>query len=133
MRHETTHQPVILLIDGSSSADNRFIKRWFQKSRFLTCEATDIFQALEEISDFTMPQRPDVILLEVASMTDDFQMVKRMTQTTSGQDELLIFAFSEGGKIVNDRDCFEGNLAQLEAKLNGLIPVYGNTQRTIAA
>lgn len=133
MRHETTHQPVILLIDGSAAADNRFIKRWFQKSRFLTCEATDIFQALEEISDFTMPQRPDVILLEVASMPNDFQVVKRLTQVTLGQNVLPIFAFSEGGKIVDDCDCFEGNLAQLEAKLNSLIPVYGKTQMTIAA
>src|SRR5215213_4378484 len=133
MRHETTHQPVILLLDGSPSADNKFIKRWFQKSRFLTYEANDILQALEEISDFTNFQRPDVVLLEVASMTDDFQVIKRMTQTYAGQNELLIFAFSEGGKVVNDCDCFEGNLAQLEAKLNGMIPGCTETRRTIAA
>jgi hypothetical protein len=133
MRHETTHQPVILLLDGSPSADNKFIKRWFQKSRFLTCEATDIFQALEEISDFTMFQRPDVVLLEVASMPDDFQVVKRMTQTHPGQSEFHIFAFSENGNVINDRDCFEGNLSQLEAKLNGIIPACGETRRTIAA
>ena len=133
MRHETTHQPVILLLDGSPSADNKFIKRWFQKSRFVTCEASDILQALEEISDFTNFQRPDVVLLEVASMPDDFQVIKRMTQTHPGQNELLIFAFSEGGKVVDDCDCFEGNLAQLEARLNGMIPVCGETRRTIAA
>jgi hypothetical protein len=133
MRHETTHQPVILLLDGSPSANNQFIKRWFQKSRFLTCEASDIFQALEEISDFTMSQRPDVVLLEVASIPDDYQVVKRMTQTHSGADELLIFAFSEGAKVVDDCDCFEGNLAQLEAQLNRLIPFSGEARRTIAA
>jgi hypothetical protein len=133
MRHETTHQPVILLLDGSPSADNKFIKRWFQKSRFLTCEATDIFEALEEISDFTMSQRPDVVLLEVASLTDDFQVIKRMTQTHPGPSELLIFAFSEGGKVVNDCDCFEGNLAQLEAKLDTMIPLGGGLRHTIAA
>ena len=133
MTHEYTHQPVILLLDGSPSTDNEFIKRWFQKSRFLTCEATNIFEALEEISDFTNFQRPDVVLLEVASMPDDFQVVKRMTQTHSGVSELLIFAFSESGKNVNDGDCFEGNLAQLEAKLNRLIPPCGETRRTIAA
>ena len=133
MRHETTHQPVILLLDGSPSADNKFIKRWFEKSRFLTCEATDIFDALEEISDFTMSQRPDVVLLEVASMPDDYQLIKRMTQTHDGPNELLIFAFSEGGKIVDDCDCFEGNLAQLEAELNRMIPPSGEARWTIAA
>src|SRR5689334_17581193 len=133
MMHETTHQPVILLLDGSPSADNKFIKRWFQKSRFLTCEATDIFEAIEEISDFTNYQRPDVVLLEVASLTDDFQVIKRMTQTQTGPSELLIFAFSEGAKVVDDCDCFEGNLAQLEARLNRMIPACGEARRTIAA
>jgi DNA-binding response OmpR family regulator len=133
MRHENTHQPVILLIDGSPSADNTFIKRWFQKSRFLTCEASDIFHALEEVSDFTMPQRPDVILLEVASMPESFQSLKTIAQTLSGQNEPPIFAFSESGKAIDDCECFEGNLAELEAKLNGMIPVYSDAQMTIAA
>jgi CheY-like chemotaxis protein len=133
MRHETTHQPVILLIDGSPAADNTFIKRWFEKSRFLTCETNDVFQALEEISDFTMVQRPDVILLEVESMTDGFQTVKTLTHSVAGQNEPPIFAFSENGKVINDCECFEGNLAQLEAKLNRMIPLYGNAQMTIAA
>jgi hypothetical protein len=133
MNHETKHQPVILLLDGSPSADNKFIKRWFEKSRFLTFEASDIFDALEEISDFTVSQRPDVVLLEVASMRHDFQFIKRMTHTDMGPNELLIFAFSEGGKIVNDGDCFEGNLAQLEAKLNRMIPPCSETSWTIAA
>jgi len=133
MGDENMHQSVILLLDGSPSADNKFIKRWFRKSRFLTCECADIFHALEEISDFTTPHRPDVVLLEVASMPDDFQVIKRMTQTHSGPSELLIFAFSEGGKVVDDCDCFEGNLSQLEARLNRMIPIIGGTSRTIAA
>lgn len=132
MRYENTHQSVILLLDGSISADNKFVKRWFQESRFLTCEAADIFHALEEISDFTMSQRPDVVLLEVSSIPDDFQIIKRLTETFAGQAELPIFAFSENGKIVNDHECFEGNLAQLEAKLNVMIPIYKETCRAIA-
>jgi CheY-like chemotaxis protein len=133
MRHENTHPPVILLLDGGPSADNKFIKRWFQKSRFLTCEAADVLQALEEISDFTTPQRPDVILLEVESIPEGFQLAKRLTQAFSGQAEFPIYAFSGSGKAVNDGECFEGNLAQLEAKLNAMIPGCRETPRTIAA
>lgn len=132
MRYEKAHLSVILLLDGSTSADNQFIKDWFQESRFLTCEATDIFQALEEIEDFTMPQRPHVVLLEVSSMSDDFQVVKKVTQIFSGKSALPIFAYSESGKIVNDNECFEGNLAQLEEKLNGMIPIYGKMQTAVA-
>ncbi len=32
----------------------------------------DIFDALEELADFTVRSRPDVILLEVGSLADDF-------------------------------------------------------------
>src|SRR5215203_872500 len=133
MGDENMHQSVILLLDGSPSADNKFIKRWFRKSRFLTCECADIFHALEEISDFTTPHRPDVVLLEVDSLPDGFQIVKRMTESVSGYNEPPIFAFSESGTVINDSNCFEGNLAQLEARLNSLIPVYDEMRRTLAA
>lgn len=133
MRHETTHQPVILLIDANPATDNKFIKRWFEKSRFLTCERTDVFEVLEEISDFTMPQRPDVILLEVESMTDGFQIMRTLTHSVDGQNEPQIFAFSESGAAIDGCECFEGNLAQLEAKLNRMIPLYGEARLTIAA
>jgi hypothetical protein len=133
MMYENAHQPVILLLDGSTSGDNQFIKRWFQKSRFVTCEATDIFEALEDVSDFTTFQRPDVILLEVKSIPKDFYVVKKMIQTPAGETEMPIFAFSENGNLVNDESCFEGNLAQLEARLDRMIPVSGKNSRAIAA
>lgn len=134
MRHETTHQPVILLIDANPTTDNKFIKRWFEKSRFLTCEKTDIFEVLEEISDFTKSERPDVILLEVESITDGFQIVKTLTHSAvAGQNEPQILALSESGAVINDCECFEGNLAQLAAKLDGMIPVYSDTPLTVAA
>ena len=133
MRHENEHQPIILLLDGNTSADNKFVKRWFQKSRFFTCEATDIFQALEDISDFTMAQRPDVVLLEVRSMTDDFHVIKKVIRTPAGQTEMPIFAFSENGSVINDTECFEGNLAQLEARLNRMIPAGSDAPQALAA
>lgn len=133
MRHQTTSQPVILLLDGSPSSDNQFVKRWFEKSRFLTCEANDIFHALEEVSDFTMQQRPEVILLEVASMPEDFRVVKMMTQTPTGQTEMPIFALSETGNVVNDQCCFEGNLTQLAAQLERLFPAGAGQRQAIAA
>ena len=122
MKHQHTHQPVILLIDGSATADCKFIKAWFQKSRFCTSVATDVFQALEEVSDFTTPRRPDVVLLEVESLQDDFQMVRALFQPPSGKCETQIFALSQSGNVINDQECFEGNLSQLEARLNLIIP-----------
>lgn len=128
-----THQSVILLLDGKPAADNKFIKRWFKKSRFVTCECTDIFDGLEQISDFTTWQRPDVILFEVESLPDGFLFAKRMAHDFSEENELPVFAFTNGGEIWGDGECFDGSLAKLEARLNSLIPVYKEARRTIAA
>lgn len=131
MEQEYTHQSVILLLEGSAAADNSFVKQWFRNSRFLIGEATDIFQALEEISDFTVCRCPDVILLEVDSLSEDFPVVREAVQTLFAHSRLPILALSESGKIVNHRDCFEGNLTQLKAQLEKIIPKF--TQARFAA
>ena len=128
MKQEYTHQSLIILLDGNAAADNRFVKQWLKNSRFLTGEATDIFQALEEISDFTVCRCPDVILLEVDSLTHDFLTVREMVQTLSAYSCLPIFALSKSGNIVNHKDCFEGNLAQLKTRLEKIFPKLTQTQ-----
>ncbi len=62
MEREYTHQSVIILLEVGAAADNRFVKQWFRKSRFVTGETSDIFQALEEISDFTVCRCPDCLV-----------------------------------------------------------------------
>jgi len=127
MKQEHTHLPVILLLDGNA-IDNDCVKEWFKTSRFLTSETVDIFQALEEISDFTVRCRPDVVLLEVSSLTKDFFTVRKMVKTSSGQCEFPIFALSDSGKIINHKECFEGNLTQLKTQLNKMIPELAHTR-----
>ncbi len=122
MNREMIHHTVILLLDGNSVTDTGFIKDWFKRSRFLTNETTDIFQALEEISDFTVRSRPDVILLEVNSLKEEFSLIQKMMQSSSGKCEYPIFALTDTGKIINDNKCFEGNLAQVKAQLDKMIP-----------
>lgn len=126
MKQEFTHLPVILLLDGNA-IDNDYIKDWFKQSRFSTSETVDIFQALEEISDFTVRCRPDVVLLEVSSLAEDFFAVRKMVQTSSGECEFPIFALSDSGKIINHKECFEGNLTQLKTQLNKIIPELAHT------
>lgn len=116
------HHTIILLLDGNSATDNNHIKEWLKKSRFLTNETTDIFQALEEISDFTVRSRPDVVLLEVNSLKEEFSLIQKMMQSLSGKCEYPIFALTDTGKIINDNKCFEGNLDQVKARLDKMIP-----------
>ena len=113
---------IILLLDGKAIADNEIVKEWFRNSRFLTNETTDIFQVLEDISDFTQRSRPDVVLLEVNSPEQDFPMVQNVLKSMLGDDDYSILSLSEKGQTVNNRECFEGNLTQLKAQLEKMIP-----------
>src|SRR5688500_2273790 len=118
-----THTSVILLLDGKAATDNGFVRKWFEKSRFSAIEVSDVFQALEEISDFTIRCRPDVILMEVGSLSEDFPVIKNVIQTSlSAQPECPIFAFSNSGEIIDKKENFEINFSQLEARLNEIIP-----------
>lgn len=122
MNREIIHRTVILLLEENSETDVYSIKNWFKESRFMTNETSDVFDALEQISDFTMRARPDVILLEVESLRDDFAKLKKMIQTTSGKCEFPIFALSDSGNVINDNECFEGNLAEVKTRLDQMIP-----------
>jgi CheY-like chemotaxis protein len=125
------YQSVILLIDGKA-ANICFVKEWFKKSRFLTCETRHISQALEEISDFTVRRRPDVILLEVDSLADDFFIFKKILHTSFDGNKLLICALSDSGKTINHKECFEGNLSQLKVKLNQIFPKPASVRHAAA-
>ena len=117
------HLPAIILVDQEKTLFF-LTKEWFKNSRFQTWEATNVFEALEGISDFTVRSRPDVILLSVESITDDFQLLSELL-LHGGMDELEfpIFALSGGNPMIKDMALFEGDLAEIEAKLEEMVPM----------
>ncbi len=122
-KQEFTNTSVILLLDGKTGDDNVFIKEWFEKSRFSTYEAVDVFQAFEELSDFTMRCRPDVILIEVGSLSKNFLVIQNTVQTLSGEIEFPLFALNDEGKSeIDSANCFAANLDELEIKLDRIFP-----------
>jgi hypothetical protein len=122
MEREGTNRTIILLIDGKLTSNDGFIKEWLEASPFMTNETTDIFQALEDISDFTMRSRPDVVLLEVGSLEEDFFTIRDLMEVFSLKDSFPIFALSDCGKVVNDKGCFEGTLAEVKAEIKKVFP-----------
>jgi len=124
MKKERTPRTLILLVDGKASVNNIFMKEWLEKSPFMTNETTNIFQALEEISDFTTPLRPDVVLVEVDSLKQDFDNIRNLMYAFSCAADFPILALSDSGKIVNDKECFEGNLAEVQAQITKVLPPH---------
>ncbi len=83
----------LILIDGGSGS-KRKIRNWLTSSGFITWEANDIGHAIEELSDFTVRNRPDVVLLEVSTLPDSLEMFRSDLQLTSNRDEMSVLAFS---------------------------------------
>lgn len=127
MQHDKTPATVILLLDGKSNQGNEFMKEWLDESPFVTNESTDFFDLLEDLSDFTMGLRPDVVLFEAKSLKNDYFLLRQMMKSYTENDEFPILALSDSGKVVNDNFCFEGNFAEVKAQLTKVLP------RTLAA
>jgi hypothetical protein len=82
----------ILLLDGGSASRGR-VRRWLTDRGFITWEAKDVCHAIEEVSDFTVKRRPDVVLLEVPAIPECFDSFKSTFQVSP--NELSIVALSE--------------------------------------
>lgn len=122
----STHKnpPMLLLLDKKEFFDFQLVKDWFEHSRYLTCEAEDVFEALEECSDFTVQCRPDVILLKVGSLSKDYPAIKGFVhESADGAVDMPIFALSNKPKTA-DGGYTVGTMKQLKAKLNRMIPKH---------
>lgn len=120
MANRRYHQPVILLIDRQAR-ENRLLKQWLQANEFCIHVATDIFEAIEEITDFTVRRCPDVILLEIDASARDF--VEEMFQTSTGASEIQIISFSLETPAQSRRSKSQaGNITQLKTTFNEVLP-----------
>lgn len=117
MASKRYHQPVILLIDRQAR-ENSLLKQWLNANEFCTHVATDVFEAIEEINDFTVRRCPDVILLEIDASSRDF--VEEMFQSSLGASRIRIIAFSINTPAPGSRRIKSqaGNITQLKAIFN---------------
>ena len=122
MKQEANYSMVIVLINEKSGQEIEFAKKWFANSRYDCREVTNIFQAMEEIDDFTTSHRPQVILLPINLLAGEFMLLKNTARCFSNHQSISFMALSGANKIVNHHDCFEGTLSELKKKLNEIIP-----------
>jgi len=116
------NSPVILMLD-KDGGKNVVVRDWFENSRFHTFVAGDIFEAIEEISDFTVEKCPDVIILETASFGADLPAIKDLLLSLDTFNCPPVFVFSATSQkfLVYD-DHMEGDLAQISEELEKLFP-----------
>lgn len=61
---EDDYSPVVVMVDREDNGEGASAREWVEQSAFNSCEAHDVFEAIEEMADFTMEFRPDVIVLD---------------------------------------------------------------------
>ena len=113
MHRPRQHPPVILLL-GSHGCDQ--VDRWLEASRFKTSEVSDAFQALEQISDFTVRDRPDVIFLHVDSIADELAFMRNIVATAGNEPDVPIIGIS------GDETTGSDSISSLALCLGQLIP-----------
>ncbi|MEO8573491.1 MAG: hypothetical protein ABI481_05950 [Pyrinomonadaceae bacterium] len=115
MKTGTQHHPVILLL-GKRLKTNDEVDSWLAESRYSAHEATDVFQALEDISDFTVRDTPDVVYLHVDRVDSEMAMLERMLATAVGDSCASVIAYPERGEKgeQTSSDRFVGLARQLD-------------------
>ena len=97
------------------------VDAWLEKSGYSTCEATNVFQALEQVSDFTVGTTPDVVFLHVDRIEAELAMLEHILLTANGDFHASVIAFpgQETQKQINHDTSGLGALAR---QLERLIP-----------
>lgn len=117
MRAATQHLPVILVL-GKRKNNHDEVDEWLAESRYSTHEAKDVFQALEQVSDFTVRESPDVVYLHVDRMETELAMLEHMLVSAAGEPCASVVAFSDQESTGTYGSGFVG----LERQLERLIP-----------
>ncbi len=117
-----THPQAILLLDSKSGNENGTIRNWFRNSRFDTFEASSPLDIIEEISDYTMRERPDVYLVEVDSFADELDSILEFVQPLDADHKIPVFAVATPGTCPELDDCVVGDLEKVKNCLDSIIP-----------
>ena len=121
MKTGTQHNPVILLL-GKNLKTNDEVDAWLAESRYSAHEATDVFQALEHISDFTVRDKPDVVYLHVDRLENELAMLEIMLATSVGDSCASVIAFSDKEERSENASC--DRFVGLARQLDKLIPPH---------
>src|SRR6476469_2889225 len=114
------YAPVVLVVDREISDDAAAAKQWVEDSPYNSCEAHDVFEALEEMSDLTMPYRPDVIVLDADCCEEEAEDVKN-TLDAIHTSEVPVLAVSDAGIHTTGGGRFDVAPADLPEQLEMLI------------
>src|SRR5258706_108314 len=114
MIEKTDSRMCVLLLD-SDTTSKHCLCDWLDDNGFVTWHANDVRHALEELTDFTVRRRPDIVLLEVSSLPERFETLQSMIRSSSRSDDVGVVGFSDGESSPPRENFFARDLDQLKS------------------
>ena len=72
---ENAYSPVVVMVERDDKGDGVAAREWVEQSSYNSCEAHDVFEAIEEMADYTMEFRPEVIVLDADCCEEEAETV----------------------------------------------------------
>ncbi len=104
----------LLLLVESRSARSAYVLNWLQHKGFVTWWATDVAHAMEELSDFTVQKRPDVVMTEASPLSECLHTLRADLCGPESQGDVSVVAMCDRGGQASAERFYATDLAQLE-------------------
>ena len=109
------HNPVLLLVDGDRNFEFEAVKKWLGGRDVVFYEAADVFDAADELCDFTVEKSPDLILIPVSPSHCDAEFAKSMLGAIGSASEPYVVVYSKRSRssgAVHDLDALGDSLSK---------------------
>ena len=117
MAKQSANKTFILLLAKEESV-HRPVGSWLKENGFIAWKANDVAHAIEELSDFTVQNRPHVVLLEVPFLSRSFQAVRSALRSCAGEPDMTVLAFDRQSDVLDDNQFFASDIGQLSSLIN---------------
>ena len=116
----TRHSPVILLLAKQALTDDP-LDRWLEESRYRAWEAADVFQLLDQVSDFTVRKRPDVVFLHMCGTNEELAFARSLIQAGTIDAGVPVIDLASASTAKEEQDV-DGTISVLATQLDQYIP-----------
>ena len=109
----------LLLLDRAAAPGNS-IQSWCTEKGLVAWAASDVGHAMEELSDYTVARRPDVVMLEVAMLMESYDTLKMALEADAGgkNDVTVVALGNQKAQRVPD-PFFADDLEALKTLISG--------------
>jgi hypothetical protein len=113
MKKDPKNKRLLLLMEPRAAGSSDLC-HWLKSKGFITWRANDFSHAIEELSDFTVKNRPDVVMLEVSPLPECLKTLRASFCGPDCENDVAVVAISNKTFAGQQERFFAHDLDQLE-------------------